>query len=64
MASDIYSRLHSIKEDIQFVLTVAKQYPHYPLFANQRCGAWYADPTRARVCLLQVNGRSLWNMGF
>lgn len=44
---DAFNRLRSIHEDSQFVLEVASRYPEYPLVANQRCGAWYADPSKA-----------------
>lgn len=44
---DIYNRLHSIDEDAAFVSDIADRFPSYPLFANQRCGAWYTDPARA-----------------
>ncbi|PVF93537.1 initiator tRNA phosphoribosyl transferase [Serendipita vermifera] len=47
-ATDIYNRIQSIHEDSQFVTTIAEQFPMYPMFANQRCGAWYTDSSRAR----------------
>ncbi|KAI0326344.1 initiator tRNA phosphoribosyl transferase [Cubamyces sp. BRFM 1775] len=41
---DIYNRLHSIHEDVQFVQQVRKAYPKLPISPNLRCGAWYVDP--------------------
>ncbi|KAF5355473.1 hypothetical protein D9758_006318 [Tetrapyrgos nigripes] len=41
---DLYNRLHSIEEDIQFVNQVHGAYPRLPLIPNLRCGAWYTDP--------------------
>ncbi|KAI0724161.1 tRNA A64-2'-O-ribosylphosphate transferase [Fomitopsis betulina] len=45
---DIYNRLHSIAEDIEFVKSVRAAYPHLPILPNQRCGLWYVDPRMAR----------------
>ncbi|KZT05396.1 initiator tRNA phosphoribosyl transferase [Laetiporus sulphureus 93-53] len=45
---DIYNRLHSISEDIDFVNDICAAYPHLPVLPNQRCGAWYVDPAIAR----------------
>ncbi|EPT00399.1 hypothetical protein FOMPIDRAFT_150630 [Fomitopsis schrenkii] len=45
---DIYNRLHSIAEDIEFVKSVRAAYPHLPVLPNQRCGLWYVDPRMAR----------------
>ncbi|KAJ8473864.1 hypothetical protein ONZ51_g7596 [Trametes cubensis] len=41
---DIYNRLHSIHEDVQFVQQVHSAYPKLPILPNLRCGAWYVDP--------------------
>ncbi|KAH9889398.1 initiator tRNA phosphoribosyl transferase [Cubamyces lactineus] len=41
---DIYNRLHSIHEDVQFVQQVRDAYPKLPILPNLRCGAWYVDP--------------------
>ncbi|KAG7091219.1 hypothetical protein E1B28_010270 [Marasmius oreades] len=41
---DLYNRLHSIQEDVQFVKQVHAAYPTIPLIPNLRCGAWYCDP--------------------
>jgi len=45
---DIYNRLHSIAEDIDFVKTVRSTYQYLPILPNQRCGLWYVDPQMAR----------------
>ncbi|KAH9834126.1 tRNA A64-2'-O-ribosylphosphate transferase [Rhodofomes roseus] len=45
---DIYNRLHSTAEDIEFVRTVRLTYQHLPILPNQRCGLWYVDPQMAR----------------
>ncbi|KAJ3552576.1 hypothetical protein NM688_g4083 [Phlebia brevispora] len=44
---DLYNRLHSIAEDVQFVTSVAEAYPDLPILPNLRCGAWYVDPNIA-----------------
>ncbi|OSC96513.1 initiator tRNA phosphoribosyl transferase [Trametes coccinea BRFM310] len=44
---DIYNRLHSIQEDVRFVLQVHQAYPSLPVLPNLRCGAWYVDPSIA-----------------
>ncbi|KAJ3996558.1 initiator tRNA phosphoribosyl transferase [Lentinula boryana] len=44
---DIYNRLKSIEEDIQFVNQVHDAYPDFLLLPNLRCGAWYTDPSLA-----------------
>ncbi|TEB38143.1 initiator tRNA phosphoribosyl transferase [Coprinellus micaceus] len=44
---DVYNRLHSIEEDLDFVNVVHDSYPDLPLIPNLRCGAWYTDPARA-----------------
>ncbi|KAF8648494.1 hypothetical protein AX16_006204 [Volvariella volvacea WC 439] len=44
---DMYNRLHSIAEDINFVHQVHEAYPQLPIFPNLRCGAWYTDPQTA-----------------
>ncbi|KAJ7198566.1 initiator tRNA phosphoribosyl transferase, partial [Mycena pura] len=41
---DIYSRLHSIAQDVAFVNDVHDAYPGIPILPNLRCGAWYTDP--------------------
>ncbi|PCH36606.1 initiator tRNA phosphoribosyl transferase [Wolfiporia cocos MD-104 SS10] len=45
---DVYNRIHSISEDIDFVNSVHAAYPHLPVLPNLRCGAWYVDPRIAR----------------
>ncbi|KAJ7604030.1 initiator tRNA phosphoribosyl transferase-domain-containing protein [Roridomyces roridus] len=45
---DIFSRLHSIAEDILFVNQIHEFYPEMPILPNLRCGAWYTDPTLVR----------------
>ncbi|OBZ69549.1 Uncharacterized protein C3F10.06c [Grifola frondosa] len=44
---DIFNRIHSIVEDVNFVNEVHKAYPQLPLLPNLRCGAWYVDPVMA-----------------
>ncbi|KAI0369025.1 initiator tRNA phosphoribosyl transferase [Pilatotrama ljubarskyi] len=44
---DIFNRLHSILEDVQFVQQVHEAYPNLPILPNLRCGAWYVDPAIA-----------------
>ncbi|KAJ3766582.1 initiator tRNA phosphoribosyl transferase [Lentinula raphanica] len=44
---DIYNRLKSIEEDIQFIYQIHNAYLDYPLLPNLRCGAWYTDPSLA-----------------
>ncbi|KAI0028827.1 tRNA A64-2'-O-ribosylphosphate transferase [Vararia minispora EC-137] len=44
---DIYNRLHSIEEDISFVLRVREAYPQLAITPNLRCGAWYINPELA-----------------
>jgi len=39
----ITNRLHSIKSDADFVLSVANAFG-FPLIANERCGSWYISP--------------------
>jgi tRNA A64-2'-O-ribosylphosphate transferase len=39
----IPNRLRSIKQDAEFVSTVASAYKR-PLVANERCGSWYIPP--------------------
>ncbi|KIY51789.1 initiator tRNA phosphoribosyl transferase [Fistulina hepatica ATCC 64428] len=41
---DIYNRIHSIADDIEFVNLVHAAYPDLPVLPNLRCGAWYVDP--------------------
>ncbi|KAL0577694.1 tRNA A64-2'-O-ribosylphosphate transferase [Marasmius crinis-equi] len=41
---DLFNRLHSIEEDVEFVNQVHAAYPNIPLIPNLRCGAWYCDP--------------------
>ncbi|KAF8637561.1 hypothetical protein AX17_002747 [Amanita inopinata Kibby_2008] len=41
---DIYNRLHSVAEDVEFVERVSGAYPGLPLLPNLRCGTWYTDP--------------------
>ncbi|ESK97207.1 trna a64-2 -o-ribosylphosphate transferase [Moniliophthora roreri MCA 2997] len=41
---DLFNRLHSIEEDINFVEQVHNAYPSVPLLPNLRCGAWYTPP--------------------
>ncbi|KAN0060340.1 tRNA A64-2'-O-ribosylphosphate transferase [Thecaphora frezii] len=40
----LFHRLRSIHQDSKFVEQVARLYPHLPLTANLRCGAWYTPP--------------------
>ncbi|CAH7673332.1 initiator tRNA phosphoribosyl transferase [Phakopsora pachyrhizi] len=40
----IFDRLHSIEWDIEFVSGIHRAL-QLPLIANQRCGAWYVDPS-------------------
>ncbi|KAH9815190.1 tRNA A64-2'-O-ribosylphosphate transferase [Melampsora americana] len=47
---DIYNRIHSIAEDSEFVLSIAKKFPQFPVIANQRCGAWYVNPANSPDC--------------
>ncbi|EGF97856.1 uncharacterized protein MELLADRAFT_84197 [Melampsora larici-populina 98AG31] len=47
---DIYNRIHSVAEDCEFVVSVAKKFPQFPIIANQRCGAWYVDPANSPDC--------------
>lgn len=42
---NISNRLHSIREDAEFVCAVADAYD-LPLIANERCGSWYISPER------------------
>jgi tRNA A64-2'-O-ribosylphosphate transferase len=42
---NISNRLHSIREDAEFVSAVADAYD-LPLIANERCGGWYIPPER------------------
>ena len=44
-----FNRLHSIAEDAAWVETVSEQYKHLPIAPNQRCGAWYVNPTIVSV---------------
>ncbi|PPQ65271.1 hypothetical protein CVT26_000231 [Gymnopilus dilepis] len=41
---DIFNRLHSIHEDVEFVNQVHATYPDAPILPNLRCGSWYVDP--------------------
>ncbi|KAF8905037.1 initiator tRNA phosphoribosyl transferase-domain-containing protein [Gymnopilus junonius] len=41
---DIFNRLHSVREDIQFVYQIHAAYPDTPILPNLRCGSWYTDP--------------------
>ncbi|TFK50845.1 initiator tRNA phosphoribosyl transferase [Heliocybe sulcata] len=41
---DMFNRLHSISEDVNFVEEVYQAYPDIPILPNLRCGAWYTDP--------------------
>ncbi|PPR00898.1 hypothetical protein CVT24_000383 [Panaeolus cyanescens] len=41
---DIYNRIHSIQEDVEFIRQVREEYSQLPLLPNLRCGAWYTDP--------------------
>ncbi|KAJ6497494.1 initiator tRNA phosphoribosyl transferase, partial [Mycena sanguinolenta] len=47
---DLFNRLHSIAEDVQFVNQVHAAYPAIPILPNLRCGAWYTDPAIATDC--------------
>ncbi|CAA7265580.1 unnamed protein product [Cyclocybe aegerita] len=44
---DIFNRLHSIEEDVEFVKRVHAAYKDTPFLPNLRCGAWYTDPSLA-----------------
>ncbi|KAI0704251.1 tRNA A64-2'-O-ribosylphosphate transferase [Cytidiella melzeri] len=44
---DIYNRLHSIAEDVEFVDSVRNHYKDLPIVPNLRCGAWYVNPSTA-----------------
>ncbi|KAM5543053.1 hypothetical protein V8D89_003437 [Ganoderma adspersum] len=44
---DIFNRIHSVKEDVGFVVQVHRAYPELPILPNLRCGAWYVDPAIA-----------------
>lgn len=39
----ITNRLHSIKSDSDFVLSISQTF-QLPLIANERCGSWYIPP--------------------
>ncbi|KAJ7650563.1 initiator tRNA phosphoribosyl transferase [Roridomyces roridus] len=52
---DIFSRLHSIAEDILFVNQIREFYPEMPILPNLRCGAWYTDPTLRQWPALVAN---------
>jgi tRNA A64-2'-O-ribosylphosphate transferase len=43
----IPNRLHSIKQDANFVSQVASAY-ELPLIANERCGSWYVSPEQKK----------------
>ncbi|KIK69011.1 hypothetical protein GYMLUDRAFT_236879 [Collybiopsis luxurians FD-317 M1] len=62
---DIFNRLKSIQEDINFVNQVHYHYPEFPLLPNLRCGAWYTDPSLAAphpVYFKSTDGHFLnWN---
>ncbi|KAK0538857.1 tRNA A64-2'-O-ribosylphosphate transferase [Tilletia horrida] len=45
---DLFNRLWSIKHDADFVSSVAERLQSFPVIANLRCGAWYADPRKAK----------------
>ncbi|KAJ7725650.1 initiator tRNA phosphoribosyl transferase [Mycena maculata] len=47
---DLFNRLHSISEDVEFVNQVHDFYPNIPILPNLRCGAWYTDPAIATDC--------------
>ncbi|KAJ7099453.1 initiator tRNA phosphoribosyl transferase [Mycena belliarum] len=47
---DLFNRLHSISEDVEFVNQVHAAYPEVPILPNLRCGAWYTDPSIATDC--------------
>ncbi|KAI0825697.1 initiator tRNA phosphoribosyl transferase [Irpex lacteus] len=42
---DLFNRLHSIAEDIEFVSSVHDSYEDVPIIPNLRCGAWYVNPS-------------------
>lgn len=58
------NRLRSIRQDANFVLSVAKAYD-IPLVANSRAGEWYVDParTKASVYFKSTDGHT-WQWGF
>ncbi|KAH8103965.1 initiator tRNA phosphoribosyl transferase [Cristinia sonorae] len=41
---DLFNRVHSIADDVQFVEEVCQAYPDLPVLPNLRCGAWYVSP--------------------
>ncbi|KAF9914406.1 hypothetical protein BX616_008375 [Lobosporangium transversale] len=45
-AKSLLNRLKSIQADAAFVSEIADLLPQFPLLANERCGTWYARPSR------------------
>ncbi|KAI8606262.1 tRNA A64-2'-O-ribosylphosphate transferase [Dissophora ornata] len=45
-AKNLMNRLKSIQADAAFVNEIADLYPHFPVFANERCGTWYVHPSK------------------
>ena len=61
----LYNRLRSISYDARFVAETAARFPHWPLVANLRCGAWYAPPAafESSVRFKSTDGhRGEWNL--
>ncbi|KAF8940352.1 hypothetical protein BGZ58_006815 [Dissophora ornata] len=48
-AKNLMNRLKSIQADAAFVNEIADLYPHFPVFANERCGTWYVHPSKAKL---------------
>ena len=54
----MYNCLCSIVDDAEFVNEVTNLYPGIPVFANLRCGLWYA-PHAQDTCYFKVHILSL-----
>ncbi|GMH35991.1 hypothetical protein BSKO_03859 [Bryopsis sp. KO-2023] len=59
----LYNRMCSILEDVEFVDAVRVLYGGLPVLANLRCGAWYA-PTRDDCCYFKSTDGHHGNWSF
>ncbi|KAI0343279.1 initiator tRNA phosphoribosyl transferase [Trametopsis cervina] len=61
---DLYNRLHSIAEDIEFIDSLRDHYANIPIIPNLRCGAWYVRTTAVKSAYFKSTDGHFNNWSF
>ena len=55
-SSSLYNSINSVLADAAFVSQIRALYPALPLFANLRCGVWYASQSEGTCYFKSTDG--------